>query len=171
MGSFTVQRTSLVAQTVKRLPTMRETQVWSLGWEDPLEKEMATHSSTLAGKSHGWRKVDLFSLGCVASCISKIQIAKKTQEKLENLNKLSQKTFSSVQFSHSVMSNSLWPHEQQHARPPCPSPTPGVYPNPCPLGLKESDTTEWLHFALQKLISWLGICLFLLLFSCLWRLT
>ena len=27
----------------------------------------------------------------------------------------------------------LWPHEQQHARPPCPSPTPGVYPNPCPL--------------------------------------
>ena len=41
--------------------------------------------------------------------------------------------FSSVQFSHSVVSNSLWPHEPQHARPPCPSPTPGVYPNPCPL--------------------------------------
>ena len=41
-------RPSLVAQTVKRLPTMRETQVRSLGWEDPLEKEMATHSSTLA---------------------------------------------------------------------------------------------------------------------------
>ena len=41
--------------------------------------------------------------------------------------------FSSVQFSHSVMSNSLQPHELQHARPPCPSPTPGVYPNPCPL--------------------------------------
>ena len=39
---------SLVAQTVKRLPTMRETQVQSLGWEDPLEKEMATHSSTFA---------------------------------------------------------------------------------------------------------------------------
>ena len=36
----------LVAQTVKCLPTMRETQVRSLGWEDPLEKEMATHSST-----------------------------------------------------------------------------------------------------------------------------
>ena len=41
---------SLVAQMVKRLPTMRETQVPSLGWEDPLEKEMATHSSTLAWK-------------------------------------------------------------------------------------------------------------------------
>ena len=41
--------------------------------------------------------------------------------------------FSSVQFSHSVVSDSLWPHEQQHARPPCPSPTARIYPNPCPL--------------------------------------
>ena len=41
---------SLVAQTVKRLPAMWETRVQSLGWEDPLEKEMATHSSTLAWK-------------------------------------------------------------------------------------------------------------------------
>ena len=39
---------------------------------------------------------------------------------------------SSVQFSHSVVSDSLWPHEPQHTRPPCPSPTPGVQPNPCP---------------------------------------
>ena len=41
--------------------------------------------------------------------------------------------FSSVQFSHSVMSTSLRPHGLQHARPPCPSPTPGVYPNSCSL--------------------------------------
>ena len=41
---------SLVAQMVKRLPAMREIRVRSLGWEDPLEKEMATHSSTLAWK-------------------------------------------------------------------------------------------------------------------------
>ena len=41
--------------------------------------------------------------------------------------------FSSVQFSRSIMSDSLWPHEPQHARPPCTSPTPGVYPNSCPL--------------------------------------
>ena len=41
---------SLVAQTVKRLPAVWETRVRSLGWEDPLEKEMATHSSTLAWK-------------------------------------------------------------------------------------------------------------------------
>ena len=42
--------TFLVAQTVKRLPIMWETWVWSLGWEDPLEKGMATHSSILAWK-------------------------------------------------------------------------------------------------------------------------
>ena len=42
--------TSLVAQLVKNLPAMWETQVRSLGWEDPLEKEMATHSNTLAWK-------------------------------------------------------------------------------------------------------------------------
>ena len=41
---------SLMAPTVKRLPTTRETQVRSLGWEVPLEKEMATHSSILAWK-------------------------------------------------------------------------------------------------------------------------
>ena len=41
---------SMVAQVVKRLPAMQETQVRSLGGEDPLEKEMATHSSTLAWK-------------------------------------------------------------------------------------------------------------------------
>ena len=44
----------------------------------------------------------------------------------------------SVQFSHSVVSDSLWPHEPQHARPPCPSPTPRVHPNPCPL-------SQWCH--------------------------
>jgi len=47
-------------------------------------------------------------------------------------------TISSVQFSRSVVSDSLRPHEPQHARPPCPSPTPGVHPNPCPL-------SQWCH--------------------------
>ena len=50
---------------------------------------------------------------------------------------------SSVQFSHSVMSNSLRPHELQHARPPCPSPTPGVHPNSCPL-------SWWCHPAISS---------------------
>ena len=40
--------------------------------------------------------------------------------------------YSSVQFSHSVVSDSLLPHESQHARPPCPSPTPGVHSDSCP---------------------------------------
>ena len=44
----------------------------------------------------------------------------------------------SVQFSCSVMSDSLQPHESQHTRPPCPSPTPGVYSNSCPL-------SRWCH--------------------------
>ena len=46
--------------------------------------------------------------------------------------------FSSIQFSHSVLSDSLWPHESQHSRPSCPSPTPGVYSNPCP-------PSRWCH--------------------------
>ena len=46
--------------------------------------------------------------------------------------------FSSVQFSHSVVSDSLQPHESQHTRPPCPSPTPGVYSNSCP-------SSRWCH--------------------------
>ena len=50
MNLIMAGRTSLVAQMVKHLPTMRETQVQSLGQKDPLEKEMATHSSTLVWK-------------------------------------------------------------------------------------------------------------------------
>ena len=45
---LSLYRASLVAQKLKRLPAMRETWVQSLGWQDPLEREMATHSSILA---------------------------------------------------------------------------------------------------------------------------
>ena len=44
----------------------------------------------------------------------------------------------SLQFSHSVVSDSLWPHGLQHARPPCPSPTPGAYSDSCP-------SSQWCH--------------------------
>ena len=47
-------------------------------------------------------------------------------------------SLSSAQFSHSVISDSLWPHGLQHTRLPCPSPTPGVYSNSCPL-------SRWCH--------------------------
>ena len=52
-----MQGASLVAQTVKNLPVMQETQVQSLDQEDPLEEEMATHSSVLAWKIHGQRSL------------------------------------------------------------------------------------------------------------------
>ena len=59
--------TSLVAQMVKHLPTMLETQVRSLGWEDPLEKDQPT-PVLLPGKSHGWRSVVGYSpWGCKES--------------------------------------------------------------------------------------------------------
>ena len=49
----------------------------------------------------------------------------------------------SVQFSRSVVSDSLWPHESQQARPPCPSPTPGVHSNSCP-------SSQWCHPAISS---------------------
>ena len=51
--------------------------------------------------------------------------------------------FSSVQFSRSVVSDSLRPHESQHARAPCPSPIPRVHPNSCPL-------SQWCHSAISS---------------------
>ena len=51
--------------------------------------------------------------------------------------------FSSVQFSHSVVSDSLRPHESQHARPPCPSPTPGVHSDSRP-------SSQWCHPAISS---------------------
>ena len=52
-------------------------------------------------------------------------------------------SFSSVQFSRSVMSDSLWPHESQHARSPCPSPPPGVHSDSCP-------SSQWCHPAISS---------------------
>ena len=53
--------------------------------------------------------------------------------------------FSSVQFSPSVVSDSLWPHESQHARPPCPSPSPGVHSDSHP-------SSPWCHPAISSLV-------------------
>ena len=58
----------------------------------------------------------------------------------------------SVQFSHSVMSDSLWHHGLQYARPPCPSPTPGVYSNPCPL-------SQWCHPTISSSVIPFSSCL------------
>ena len=56
------------------------------------------------------------------------------------------------QFSHSVVSDSLQPHEPQHARPPYPSPTPGVYPNSCPL-------SQWCHSIISSSVVPFSFCL------------
>ena len=58
----------------------------------------------------------------------------------------------SVQFSRSVVSESLRPHEPQHARPPCPSQTPGVYSNSCPL-------SRWCHPAISSSVVPFSSCL------------
>ena len=57
--------------------------------------------------------------------------------------KSSMASFSSVQFSCLVVSDPLWPHESQHTRPPCPSPTPGLHSNSCPL-------SQWCHPAISS---------------------
>ena len=85
---------------------------------------------------------------------------KKTREETtyniladNNINKsfylidlINQKLCYSAQFSRSVVSDSLRPHELQHARPPCPSATPGVHPNPCPL-------SQWCHPTISSSVS------------------
>ena len=58
----------------------------------------------------------------------------------------------SVQFSRSVMSNSLWPHGLQHARPPCSSPVPRVYSNSCPL-------SQWCHPTISSSVIPFSSCL------------
>ena len=69
LGKYYIKlKTSLVSQTIKKLPAMWKTQVQSLGWEDLLEKEMAIHSSILSGKSHGQRSpVGYSPWGCKES--------------------------------------------------------------------------------------------------------
>jgi len=59
---------------------------------------------------------------------------------------------SSVQFSHSVVSNSLWPHGLQHARLPCPSPTPGACSNSCP-------SSQWCHPTVSSSVVPFSSCL------------
>ena len=60
--------------------------------------------------------------------------------------------FSSVQFSHSAMSSSLWPHGLQHSRFPCPSPAPGACSNSCPL-------SQWCHPTISSSVIPFSSCL------------
>ena len=71
---------------------------------------------------------------------------------LLHLSALACNFFLVIQFSCSVMSDSLWPHELQHARPPCPSPTPRVYPNSC-------ASSQWCHPAISSSVVPFSSCL------------
>ena len=71
---------------------------------------------------------------------------------ITQLIKNSLKLIDSVQFSRSVVSDSLWPHEPQHARSPCLSPTPRVYPNSCPL-------SRWCHLTISSSVVPFSSCL------------
>ena len=93
---------------VKNLLAVWENQVQFWDQDDPLEKEMAAYSSILA-----WRIPWTVEPGGLD-------------------------TTEWLQFSCSVVCDPLKPHESQHTRLPCPSPTPGVYPNSCPL-------SQWCH--------------------------
>ena len=72
-----------------------------------------------------------------------IQYVRRWVLQKNNNNNKNSVQFSSVQFSRSVMSDSLGPQELQHTRPPCPSPAPGVYPNSCP-------SSRWCHPAISS---------------------
>ena len=126
--------------------------VQSAGQENLLEENTATHSTILARRipwieepgrpcSIGLQSVrhDTHLAHIDEFCYTCSFTVKIGQEKARRKWKLLQ----SVQFSHSVASDSLRPHELQHARPPCPSPTPGVYSNSCP-------SSWWCHPAISS---------------------
>ena len=81
-------------------------------------------------------KVPVFIFSVVSECLLEIY---------KQIKKFSQ-------FSRSVVSDSLWPHEPQHTRPPCPSPTPGVHPNSC-------ASSRWCHPAISSSVVPFSSCL------------
>ena len=78
-----------------------------------------------------------------------------------SINKTHKTRFRSDQISRSVVSDSLWPHESQHARPPCPSPTPRVHSDSRP-------SSQWCHPAISSSVVPFSSCPQSLCFSCFW---
>ena len=125
-----------------------------------LEKEVATHSSFLAWRipwteepggllSMGSHRVGHNLNDVVATAAHGNYLIKNIY--FQFFKYLYFVPCSSVQFSRSVMSNSLRPHESQHARPPCPSQTPGVYSNSCP-------SSRWCHPAISSSVMPFSSC-------------
>ena len=138
----------LVGQTVKNLPAKWETQGWPLGQVDPLEKGIilawriprteepgGPQSIGSQRRKHNW------VTNTLTFYLSSTSYGSGTQH-----------LHSSVQFSSSVVSDSLRPHGLQHTRLPCPLPVPGVYPNSCP-------SSRWCHPAISSSVVPFSSCL------------
>ena len=152
----------------------RRCRVQSLGWEAPLEESMATHSSILVWRIscseevgglqsigsqrviHDWSNLATKPI-CPQSqhCLLSVLLLKPFSNSLLRLKKhllLCERMCShSVHFSRSVVSDSLRPHELQHARPPCPSPTPRVHSNSCP-------SSRWCHPVISSSVVPFSFC-------------
>ena len=121
----------------------RVSQLWLLAHGQMTE---STASRIQKNKEEKWGKVpqwDSFQLSSLSFLYLDLPEEHHRGEPLLSLTKISSLDIRLVQFSHSVTFNSLRPHESQHARPPCPSPTPGVHSNSCPL-------SQWCHPAITS---------------------
>ena len=159
-------RASLVAQRVKHLPAMQETWVWSLGGEDPLEKEMATHSSTLAWKIPWMEKPGrLQSMGsqrfghdwatsfgmpqtgpdnpllCHYFCYYMKWVSDNDMFTIRNTLTCSYGGLKKWKFSYTVVSDPLWPHGLK--------PTRLLFPCNFP----SKSTGVGCHFLLQRIFT------------------
>ena len=122
----------------KQMLAVQETEFRSLGWEDPLEREMATYSSILA-REILWRKAPVGLQSKELGTIKWLQqMCSHWEVFLTVYLRLKVHQFSSVQFSRSVVSNSLQSHGLQCAMLPCSSPTPGASSNSGP-------SSWWCH--------------------------
>ena len=126
---------------------LEEMWAWSLGWEDPMEKGMETHYSIVA-----LRTLRTEEPGGLHSIVSQRVGHDWSDLACTQVNTFTERYSKVSKFSHSVMSDSLQPHGLQHARPPCPSPTPGVYSNSCPL-------SRWCHPTISSSVIPFSSCL------------
>ena len=134
MATVAYSRASLVS-VLKNLPANAGDMGSIPGSErPPWRRKWEPTPVFLPGKSHGQRSLAGYSpWGC-----RRVRHDLVTEQLQHKVRGWGESKLFSVQFSRSVTSDSLWPHEPQLTRPPCPSPTPGVHTNPCPL-------SRWRH--------------------------
>ena len=118
LPGYFMGQTSLVAQMVKHLPTMRKTRVQSLGWEDPLEKAMASHSSILAWKipwmEEPGRLQSMGSQGVGYDCSLSFTSRVRDRERLRKQKTIQQQELISLPYSPSLVGGSGYLPEAGH---------------------------------------------------------